>query len=136
GGVIVDSGKFQWNNGKYPEFTEPDPSYHGLKIWDTFGNFPGLGNVAFIIKARVQLLRDIGASLSPFNSFLFLQGLETLPLRQQQHSTNALEVADYLSQHKLVTWVTYPGLPKDTNHKLAARYLKRGFGGILGFGIK
>ena len=136
GGVIVDSGKFQWNNGKYPEFTEPDPSYHGLKIWDTFGNFPGLGNVAFIIKARVQLLRDIGASLSPFNSFLFLQGLETLPLRQQQHSRNALEVAEYLSQHKLVTWVTYPGLPKDTNHKLAARYLKRGFGGILGFGIK
>jgi O-acetylhomoserine (thiol)-lyase len=134
--VIVDSGKFQWNNGKYPEFTEPDPSYHGLKIWDTFGNFPGLGNVAFIIKARVQLLRDIGASLSPFNSFLFLQGLETLPLRQQQHSRNALEVAEYLSQHKLVTWVTYPGLPKDTNHKLAARYLKRGFGGILGFGIK
>jgi len=136
GGVIVDSGKFHWNNGKYPEFTEPDPSYHGLKIWDTFGNFPGLGNVAFIIKARVQLLRDIGASLSPFNSFLFLQGLETLPLRQQQHSRNALEVAEYLSQHKLVTWVTYPGLTKDTNHKLAAQYLKRGFGGILGFGIK
>ncbi len=136
GGVIVDSGKFQWNNGKFPEFTEPDPSYHGLKFWDVFGNFPGLGNVAFIIKARVQLLRDIGASLSPFNSFLFLQGLETLPLRQQQHSRNALEVAEYLSQHKLVTWVTYPGLPNDANHKLAARYLKRGFGGMLGFGIK
>lgn len=136
GGVIVDSGKFQWSNGKFPEFTEPDPSYHGLKFWDTFGNFPGLGNVAFIIKARVQLLRDIGASLSPFNSFLFLQGLETLPLRQQQHSKNALEVAEYLSQHQLVTWVTYPGLPKDANHQLAARYLKRGFGGILGFGIK
>ena len=135
GGVIVDSGKFQWNNGKFPEFTEPDPSYHGLKIWEVFGNFPGLGNVAFIIKARVQLLRDIGASLSPFNSFLFLQGLETLPLRQQQHSRNALEVAEYLSQHKLVTWVTYPGLPNDPNHKLAARYLKRGFGGMLGFGI-
>ena len=136
GGVIVDSGKFEWNNGKFPEFTEPDPSYHGLKIWEVFGNFPGLGNVAFIIKARVQLLRDIGASLSPFNSFLFLQGLETLPLRQQQHSRNALEVAEYLSQHKLVTWVTYPGLPNDANHKLAARYLKRGFGGMLGFGIK
>jgi O-acetylhomoserine (thiol)-lyase len=136
GGVIVDSGKFQWNNGKFPEFTEPDPSYHGLKFWDVFGDFPGLGNVAFIIKARVQLLRDIGASLSPFNSFLFLQGLETLPLRQQQHSRNALEVAEYLSQHKLVTWVTYPGLPNDANHKLAAKYLKRGFGGMLGFGIK
>ena len=136
GGVIVDSGKFKWNNGKFPEFTEPDPSYHGLKYWDVFGNFPGLGNVAFIIKARVQLLRDIGAALSPFNAFLFLQGLETLPLRQHQHSENALEVARYLQQHPLVSWLTYPGLPDDPNHKLAAKYLKRGFGGILGFGIK
>jgi O-acetylhomoserine (thiol)-lyase len=136
GGVIVDAGKFQWNNGKFPEFTEPDPSYHGLKFWDVFGNFPGLGNVAFIIKARVQLLRDIGACLSPFNAFLFLQGLETLPLRQRQHSENALEVARYLKKHPLVTWVTYPGLPDDANHKLAAQYLKKGFGGILGFGIK
>jgi O-acetylhomoserine (thiol)-lyase len=136
GGVIVDSGKFKWNNGKFPEFTEPDPSYHGLKYWDIFGNFPGLGNVAFIIKARVQLLRDIGACLSPFNSFLFLQGLETLTLRQQQHSKNALEIARFLKKHKLVTWVTYPGLPDDPNHKMAAKYLHRGFGGILGFGIK
>ena len=136
GGVIVDSGKFKWNNGKFPEFTEPDPSYHGLKFWDVFGNFPGLGNVAFIIKVRVQLLRDIGAALSPFNAFLFLQGLETLPLRQRQHSENALEVARYLKKHPLVKWVTYPGLPDDPNHKLAAKYLKKGFGGILGFGIK
>ena len=136
GGVIVDSGKFKWNNGKFPEFTEPDPSYHGLKYWDVFGNFPGLGNVAFIIKVRVQLLRDIGAALSPFNAFLFLQGLETLPLRQRQHSGNALEVALFLKQHRLVTWVTYPGLPDDPNHKLAAKYLKKGFGGIVGFGIK
>jgi O-acetylhomoserine (thiol)-lyase len=136
GGVIVDSGKFKWNNGKFPEFTEPDPSYHGLKFWDVFGNFPGLGNVAFIIKTRVQLLRDIGACLSPFNAFLFLQGLETLPLRQRQHSENALEVARYLKKHPLVKWVTYPGLPDDPNHKLAAKYLKKGFGGILGFGIK
>jgi O-acetylhomoserine (thiol)-lyase len=136
GGVIVDSGKFKWNNGKFPEFTEPDPSYHGLKFWDVFGNFPGLGNVAFIIKVRVQLLRDIGACLSPFNAFLFLQGLETLPLRQRQHSENALEVARYLKKHPLVKWVTYPGLPDDPNHKLAAKYLKKGFGGILGFGIK
>jgi O-acetylhomoserine (thiol)-lyase len=136
GGVIVDSGKFQWNNGKFPEFTEPDPSYHGLKFWDVFGNFPGLGNVAFIIKARVQLLRDIGACLSPFNAFLFLQGLETLPLRQRQHSQNALEVAQYLKKHPLVTWVTYPGLPNHPSHKLAVKYLKKGFGGILGFGIK
>jgi O-acetylhomoserine (thiol)-lyase len=136
GGVIVDSGKFKWNNGKFPEFTEPDPSYHGLKFWDDFGNFPGLGNVAFIIKARVQLLRDIGAAMSPFNAFLFLQGLETLALRQRQHSENALEIAKFLKKHKLVTWVNYPGLPGGPNHKLAAKYLKNGFGGITGFGIK
>ncbi|HLH55493.1 MAG TPA: O-acetylhomoserine aminocarboxypropyltransferase/cysteine synthase family protein [Verrucomicrobiae bacterium] len=136
GGVIVDSGKFKWDNGKFPELTEPDPGYHGLKFWDVFGNFPGLGNVAFIIKARVQLLRDIGACLSPFNSFLFLQGLETLTLRQHQHSAGALEIARFLKSHKLVTWVTYPGLPDDPNHAMASRYLKRGFGGILGFGIK
>ena len=136
GGFIVDSGKFKWDNGKFPEFTEPDPSYHGLKFWEVFGNFPGLGNIAFIIKARVQLLRDIGACLSPFNAFLFLQGLETLPLRQRQHSENALEVAKWLKQHRLVSWVTYPGLPDNPNHRLAAKYLKRGFGGILGFGIK
>ena len=136
GGVVVDSGKFKWNNGKFPEFTEPDPSYHGLKFWDVFGDFPGLGNVAFIIKARVQLLRDLGACMSPFNAFLFLQGLETLPLRQERHSTSALEIARFLKKHKLVTWVTYPGLPDDPNHKLAAKYLKNGFGSIIGFGIK
>jgi O-acetylhomoserine (thiol)-lyase len=136
GGVIVDSGKFKWNNGKFPEFTEPDPSYHGLKFWDVFGDFPGLGNVAFILKVRVQLLRDIGAAVSPFNAFLFLQGLETLPLRQRQHSANALEVAQYLKSHPLVSWVTYPGLPEDPSYKLASKYLMRGFGGIVGFGIK
>ncbi len=136
GGVLVDGGKFAWNNGKFPEFTEPDPSYHGLKFWDVFGNFPGLGNVAFILKARVQLLRDLGPALSPFNSFQLLQGLETLPLRQRQHSENALAVARFLKSHPLVSWVTYPGLPDDANHKLAAQYLKKGFGGILGFGIK
>ena len=136
GGVIVDSGRFAWNNGKFPEFTEPDPSYHGLKYWDIFGNFPGLGNVAFIIKARVQLLRDLGAALSPFNAFQFLQGLETLPLRQRQHSENALAVARWLKAHPLVTWVTYPGLAEHPNHAVAAKYLKRGFGGLVGFGIK
>jgi len=136
GGVIVDGGKFAWNNGKFPEFTEPDPSYHGLKFWDVFGNFPGLGNVAFILKVRVQLLRDLGPALSPFNSFLLLQGLETLPLRQRQHSENALAVAQFLKTHPCVSWVTYPGLPDDPNHPLAAQYLKRGFGGIVGFGIK
>jgi len=136
GGVIVDSGKFNWGNGKFPEFTEPDPSYHGLKFWDTFGNFPGLGNVAFILKVRVQLLRDIGPALSPFNSFLFLQGLETLPLRQQRHSENALAVAEFLKAHPLVSWVTYPGLPEDASYAIASKYLKRGFGGLVGFGIK
>ncbi len=136
GGVIVDGGRFAWDNGKFPEFTEPDPSYHGLKYWDTFGAFPGLGNVAFIIKVRVQLLRDLGAALSPFNAFQFLQGLETLPLRQHQHSENALAVAKWLKAHPLVKWVNYPGLPEHSSHQVAARYLKKGFGGIVGFGIK
>ncbi len=136
GGVIVDGGKFKWNNGKFPEFTEPDPSYHGLKYWDTFGNFPGLGNVAFIFKVRVQLLRDLGATLSPFNSFLFLQGLETLPLRQCKHSENALKVAAYLKTNPLVSWVNYPGLPDNPNHKIAEKYLTNGYGGLIGFGIK
>jgi O-acetylhomoserine (thiol)-lyase len=136
GGVIVDSGRFAWNNGKFPELTEADPSYHGLKFWDVFGNFPGLGNVAFIIKVRVHLLRDLGPALSPFNAFLFLQGLETLLLRQRRHSENALAVARWLKAHPLVSWVTYPGLPDNPNHRLASRYLNGGFGGIVGFGIK
>jgi O-acetylhomoserine (thiol)-lyase len=136
GGVIVDSGKFDWSNGKFPEFTEPDPSYHGLKYWDVFGNFPGLGNVAFIIKVRVQLQRDLGAALSPFNAFLFLQGLETLPLRVKRHSENALKIAQFLKKHPLVIWVNYPGLEEHPSHKLAVKYLKGDFGGLLGFGIK
>jgi O-acetylhomoserine (thiol)-lyase len=136
GGVIVDAGKFQWNSGKFPEFTEPDPSYHGLVYWDALGNVPGMGNVAFILKVRVSLLRDLGPALSPFNSFLFLQGLETLPLRQKQHSLNALALAQYLKAHPLVSWVTYPGLKDDPSYPLASKYLKTGFGGILGFGIK
>ncbi|MGA3181645.1 MAG: O-acetylhomoserine aminocarboxypropyltransferase/cysteine synthase [Verrucomicrobiota bacterium] len=136
GGVIVDAGKFQWNNGKFPEFTEPDPSYHGLVYWDALSNVPGLGNVAFILKIRVTLLRDTGAALSPFNAFLFLQGLEDLPLRQKQHSANALEIARWLKTHPLVNWVTYPGLPDDPSYKIASRYLKHGFGGLVGFGIK
>ena len=136
GGVIVDGGKFNWNNGKFPEFTEPDPSYHGIKYWDAFGNFPGLGNVAFVFKARVQLLRDIGPSMSPFNAFLFIEGLETLPLRQRRHSENALKVAEFLKQHPLVNWVNYPGLKDHPSHKLAEKYLKGNYGGIVGFGIK
>ena len=135
GGVIVDSGKFKWNNGKFPEFTTPDPSYHGLVYWDALNNVPGLGNVAFILKVRVTLLRDIGAALSPFNAHQFLLGLETLPLRQRQHSANALEIARWLKQHPLVAWVTYPGLEDDPNHQVAAKYLKKGFGGLVGFGI-
>lgn len=136
GGVIVDGGKFNWGNGKFQEFTEPDPSYHGLKFWDKFGNFPGLGNVAFIIKTRVQWLRDVGACLSPFNSFLFLQGLETLPLRQKKHSENALAVAQFLKKHPLVTWVNYPGLEDSPNYKIAEKYLKGNYGALVGFGIK
>lgn len=136
GGVIVDSGKFDWGNGKFPEFTEPDPSYHGLKFWDVFGNFPGLGNVAFIIKARVQWLRDVGPALSPFNSFQFLQGLETLPLRQKKHSENARAVARFLKRHPRVAWVNYPGLEDHPSHALARRYLEGGFGALVGFGIE
>jgi len=136
GGVIVDSGKFQWNNGKFPEFTEPDPSYHGLKYWDALGNVPGMGNVAFILKIRVTLLRDIGAALSPFNAHEFLIGLETLPLRQKRHSENALAVARWLQKHPLVSWVAYPGLEGDPSYANATKYLKKGFGGLVGFGIK
>jgi O-acetylhomoserine (thiol)-lyase len=136
GGVIVDSGKFEWNKGKFPEFTEPDPSYHGLVYWDALSNVPGAGNIAFIIKVRVQLLRDLGPAISPFNSFQFLQGLETLPLRIVKHSENALAVARFLKTHPAVAWVNYPGLEDSPNHALAAKYLKNGFGGIVGFGIK
>jgi len=136
GGVIVDSGKFQWNNGKFPEFTEPDPSYHGLKYWDALGNVPGMGNVAFILKIRLTLLRDMGAALSPFNAHQFLIGLETLPLRQARHSANALALARWLQKHPRVSWVVYPGLENDPSHAVAAKYLKKGFGGLVGFGIK
>lgn len=136
GGVIVDSGNFDWGNGKFPGFTNPDPSYHGLKYWESFGDFPGVGNIAYTIRARVRLLRDIGAALSPFNSFLFLQGLETLDLRVQKHSKNAFEVAKFLKNHPAVNWVTYPGFEDDPAHKLASKYLKGGYGAIIGFGIK
>ncbi|UEC42639.1 MAG: O-acetyl-L-homoserine sulfhydrylase [Methanothrix sp.] len=136
GGVIVDSGRFDWSTGKFPEFTDPDPSYHGLRFWETFGDFPGLGNVAFIIKVRVQLLRDLGPCLSPFNAFLSLQGLETLALRVERHSQNALTVAEHLKDHPAVTWVNYPGLEDHPSHELARRYLGGRYGAILGFGIK
>ena len=130
GGAIVDSGKFDWANGKYPELTEPDPSYHGIKYVESFGN------LAYILKARVQLLRDMGSCMSPFNAFLFLQGIETLHLRMPRHSENALKVAQWLEGHKSVIWVNYPGLPSHPDHKLAKKYMPDGQGAILGFGIK
>ena len=136
GGVIVDSGKFNWDNGKFPEFTEPDPTYHGLKYWEAFGDFPDLGNIAFIIKVRVQWLRDLGPALSPFNAFLFLQGLETLPLRVKRHSENTLNVAEFLKENPLVNWVNYPGLSEHPSHELAKKYLNGSYGAIVGFGIK
>ena len=138
GGAIVESGKFDWSNGKFPEITEPDPSYHGVKYWDAFGSHdkalvPG---IAYVIKARLQLLRDMGPALSPFNSWLFIQGLETLPLRIRQHSKNALVVARWLEKHPAVSWVNYPGLESHPNYDRAKRFLPEGQGAILGFGVK
>lgn len=131
GGVIVDSGKFDWTQGKFPDFTQPDPSYHGIVHSESFGQ------AAYIVKTRVQLLRDLGPALSPFNAFLFLQGLETLPLRMERHSQNAQKVAEHLQGHDGVEWVNYPGLESHPQHDLAKRYHERGlYGAILGFGIK
>jgi O-acetylhomoserine (thiol)-lyase len=130
GGVIVDSGKFDWTNGRFPGLTEPDPSYHGLRYVEA------LGPAAYIVKARTQLLRDIGACLSPFNSFLFLQGLETLSLRMERHSQNALAVARFLETHPEVSWVAYPGLESHASYELAQKYLPKGAGAILSFGLK
>lgn len=136
GGIIVDGGNFDWGNGRFPQFTEPDPSYHGLKYWDVFGDFPGLGNVAFAIRARVQLQRDFGAALSPFNSQQFLLGIETLSLRMQRHSENAAKVAAYLKGHPKVAWVTYPGLGDHPTKANADKYLSGGYGGVIVFGVK
>jgi O-acetylhomoserine (thiol)-lyase len=133
GGVIVDSGKFDWSTGKFPLISEPDPSYHGLNFIEAL---KPLGNIAYIIKARVTLLRDLGTAVSPFNSFLFLQGLETLPLRIVRHSENALAVARILERHPKVQWVSYPGLESSPDHARAKKYLPRGAGAIVGFGIK
>lgn len=130
GGVIVDSGNFDWGNGKFPELTEPDPSYHGVKF------FEALGSIAYIVKARVQLLRDMGACLSPFNAFQLLQGLETLHLRVPRHCENALALAKHLEKHSKVDWVNYPGLKSHAGYKLAKKYLPDGQSAILGFGIK
>jgi O-acetylhomoserine (thiol)-lyase len=135
GGVIVDSGKFDWRGGKFPLFTEPAPGYHGLVFTDVFNPDSDFGNIAFAIRARVEGLRDLGAALSPFNAFLFLMGLETLSLRVQRHADNALAVARWLEQHPKVSWVSYPGLPSHPYHANAKKYLRNGFGGVLSFGI-
>jgi O-acetylhomoserine/O-acetylserine sulfhydrylase len=135
GGVIVDSGRFDWRNGKFPIFTDPSPSYHDLVFTDVFNPESDLGNIAFAIRARVEGLRDLGAALSPFNAFLFLQGLETLSLRVQRHADNALALAEWLDAHEQVSWVSYPGLPSHPSHELATRYLRNGYGGVLSFGI-
>lgn len=133
GGVIVDSGKFDWTNGKFPLIAEPDPSYHGLNFVEAL---KPLGNIAYIIKARVTLLRDLGTAMSPFNAFLFLQGLETLHLRMPRHSENALAVAKFLSKHPKVSWVNYPGLDSSPEKERVRKYLPKGAGAILGFGVK
>lgn len=136
GGVIIDSGKFNWGNGKFPEFTEPSDSYHGLVFWDTFGANSPFGNIAFIIRARVEGLRDWGNAISPLNSWLLLQGLETLSLRVDRHVENALAIAEWLEKHPQVEYVNYPGLKSSQYHELAKKYLKKGFGGVLSFKIK
>jgi O-acetylhomoserine (thiol)-lyase len=136
GGVIVDSGKFDWGNGKFPVFTEPAPGYHGLNFYEVFGPNGPFGNIAFIIRARVEGLRDLGPCLSPFNAFLLLQGLETLSLRVDRHTSNALALAEWLKTQPQVEWVNYPGLPDHPYHERAKKYLRHGFGGVLNFGIK
>jgi OAH/OAS sulfhydrylase len=130
GGVIVDAGKFDWSNGKFPLFTEPSDGYHGMKFHETFGD------LAFIVRARVEGLRDFGPAISPFNSFMLIQGLETLSLRVQRHLDNTMELARWLSDHEAVAWVNYPGLESHPTHHLAKRYLRNGFGCVLSFGVK
>ncbi len=137
GGVIIDSGNFDWGSGKFPIFTEPSPSYHGLNFNDTFGKDSQFGNIAFIIRARVEGLRDLGPCISPFNSFLLLQGLETLSLRVERHSQNAYKLAEWLQQNENVDWVWYPGIKDYPSHENAKKYLRNGlFGSMLSFGVK
>ncbi len=136
GGVITDAGNFNWGNGKFPQFTGPSEGYHGLRYWETFGEGSPFGNIAFIIRARVEGLRDYGPSISPFNSFLLLQGLETLSLRMERHIGNTQTLAEWLQAHPKVEKVNYPGLPDDPNHALAEKYLPKGAGGVLTFEVK
>lgn len=136
GGVIVDAGKFDWGNGRFALFTEPAPGYHGLNFWQAFGPDSPFGNIAFAVRARVEGLRDLGPAQSPFNSFLLLQGLETLSLRVQRHVENTQALAEWLERHPAVEWVNYPGLPDHPSHERAKRYLNHGFGAVLTFGIR
>jgi O-acetylhomoserine (thiol)-lyase len=138
GGIVVDGGNFDWGQGRFPGFTRPDPSYHGIVHWEAFKSFPPAGgaNIAYVMKMRLQLLRDIGACISPFNSFMMLQGLETLHLRMERICQNALKTAEYLAVHPRVKWVNYPGLKTNPNHAAAQKYLDGAFGGLLGFGVK
>ena len=138
GGIVVDGGNFNWGNGKFPGFTEPDMSYHGLPHWEAFKAFAPAGgaNIAFIMKMRLQFLRDVGSCLSPFNAFLLLQGLETLHLRMERHCANAMKVAQYLEAHPKVKWTNYPGLKSSKYHDLAKKYLTNGYGALVGFGLK
>ena len=138
GGIVVDGGNFNWGNGKFPGFTEPDMSYHGLPHWEAFKAFAPAGgaNIAFIMKMRLQFLRDVGSCLSPFNAFLLIQGLETLHLRMERHCANALKVAQYLEAHPKVKWTNYPGLKSSKYHDLANKYLTNGYGALVGFGLK
>lgn len=130
GGIIVDSGNYDWTNGKFPEFTEPDPSYHNMVFAEAFGN------LAYILRARVALLRDIGPAISPFNAFMIIQGVETLSLRMERHCSNAAKTAEFLADHQMVSWVSYPGLADHPSHGNALKYLPNGFGSMIGFGIK
>jgi O-acetylhomoserine (thiol)-lyase len=130
GGLVTDNGRFPWDSGRFAEFVDPDPSYHGLEFYKTFGE------LAFAVRTRTRLLRDLGACLSPFNAFLILQGVETLSLRMARHSENALAVAQFLEKHPKVTWVLYPGLPSHPSYELAKRYLPDGASGLVGFGVR
>ncbi len=135
GGIVVDSGNFDWRSDRFPLFSEPAPGYHGLNFAEVFGPDGPFGNIAFAIRARVEGLRDLGAALSPFNAFLFLQGLETLSLRMQRHVDNAQELAEWLEGHDAVSWVSYPGLESHPSHQIAKKYLRNGHGSVLSFGI-
>lgn len=138
GGIVIDGGNFDWGRGRFPGFTEPDMSYHGLPHWEAFKAFAPAGgvNIAFIMKMRLQFLRDVGSCLSPFNAFLLLQGLETLHLRMERHCANAMKVAQFLESHPKVKWVNYPGLKSSKYHDLAKKYLTNGYGALVGFGVK